>query len=224
MGIFDLMNKTDTRYTMQREDGKTVYNPPGQHMKILKDCMELMDSTTNPDTFFYRAKLASEKAMYCEHEPQIIWKGMTCRQIYQMLNDTESLDRVHMQFIDRLFAAGKEDNLTFQLSDVGYYMSEKTRNYFIHRLNGKQYHFCKVRFSGTGKLYTYIARDRSITAGDMVTIPTGNKSQPGVDLVQVAEVFDASLDDLRFPLPSLRCIKNKYIIKCLVCGAGMKAI
>lgn len=76
MGIFDLMNKTDTRYTMQREDGKTVYNPPGQHMKILKDCMELMDSTTNPDTFFYRAKLASEKAMYCEHEPQIIWKGI----------------------------------------------------------------------------------------------------------------------------------------------------
>ena len=37
MGIFDLMNKTDTRYTMQREDGRTVYNPPGQHMKILKD-------------------------------------------------------------------------------------------------------------------------------------------------------------------------------------------
>ena len=41
---------------------------------------------------------------------------------------------------------------------------------------------------------------------------------------QVAEVFDAPLDDLGVPLPSLRCIKNKYIIKCPVCGASMKAI
>ena len=219
MGFFDFLKNKEDRYTKRGADGRVYYDPPGQHMIILKDCMKLMESTTNPSTFFSRAKLAYEKALYCEHEPEIIWNGMNCKQISMLLGDRESLDRIHTQFIDRLFANGKEDNITFQLHEVGHSMSEKTLNYFIQRLNGKMYHFCKVGFSGADKLYTYVTKDRSIAKGDMVTIPTGNKFAPGTDLVQVADVFDSPLEDLEFPLIYLRCIKNKYNITCPECGA-----
>lgn len=224
MGLFDFLKKPDDRYTFRREDGSTYYNPPGQHMIILKDSMDLLEKTTNPDTFFSRAKLAREKALYCEHESQIIWKGMNCKKIYKMLETKESASVIHRQFIDRLFSTGKEDNLTFQLHEVGYNMSEKTLNYFLQRLNGKMYRFCKVRFSNTSKLYTYITKDYSIEKGDMVTVSTSNRDGQGIDLVQVVEVFDAPLDELGFPITSMRCIKGKFNIVCPKCGANMKAV
>lgn len=210
MGLFDFFKKSSDRYTFRGEDGKKYFNPPGQHIIILKDCMELLEKTTSPGTFFSRAKLAQEKAYYCRFEKEIVWNGMNSEQIFQMLNNRESVAWLHRKFIDRLFETGKEDNLTYQMREFGKNMNEQTLNYFLQRLNGKMYHFCKISFSDTDKLYTYITKDPSIRVGDLVTIPVSTSFGPGSDLVQVANVFDAPLDDLEFPIYQLRCVKNKF--------------
>ena len=61
----------------------------------------------------------------------------------------------------------------------------------------------------SNKLYTYVTKDKSISVGDIVTIPTGNKFVADSKILQVAEVFDASLDELEFPIEALRCVERK---------------
>ncbi len=200
-----------------------VYNPPGQHMRILKDSLDIMVKTTNPDTYFSRAKLAEEEAMYCEDEPAVVWNGMTCGRIYELLSNDETRDAIHRKFIDRLFDAGKEDNITYQMHKVGYCMSQDTVDYFVKRLNGKQYHFCKVRFDQGGKLYTYVTKNRSLKAGDSVTVTTGNNAFPKTHLKQAVEVFDAPLTDLKFLVQDLRCTEETLTnITCPNCGASIE--
>jgi len=207
--------KPEERYVTQ------IYDPPQQHINILKDSLRIMYNTKNPDTFFSRMKLASSQACYCEQEPDIVWNGMTCKEIYNMLSDKK--DEIHREFIDRLFAANKENSLTYQLYEVGGYMSEDNLNYFVKRLNGKQYHFCKVGYDFTNKLYTYVTKDRSIKAGDTITVPTGNGNVPDSKVKQVVEVFDGPLDDLPFPISSLRCVESKLkSIVCPHCGASIE--
>ncbi len=219
MGLFDFIKKSgnpkpDKRYvTYQR-----VYNPPGQHIRIIKESLDICMRTVNPDTFFSREKLASNEACYCENEPDIVWNGMNCAQIYKMLNEPKKRDAWHRDFIDRLFERGKEDNLTFHMYDA--VISQDTADYFVRKLNGKKYHFCKVGFANSTKLYTYVAKDLSIKPGDSVTIPTGNAFVPDTKLKQVVEVFDASLDELDFSIRDLRCIEEKLkSIVCPHCGA-----
>lgn len=186
-----------------------VYNPPEQHIRILKESMDLIGKTTNPDTYFSRAKLAAEKALYCIKEPQIVWNGLTCKQIYDALTVPEKRAKVDQGFINQMFTAGKEDRLVFQMREVGGYMSKETLAYFVRRLNGKRYHFCKVRFDDSGKLYTYVTKDPAIKAGDLVTVPSGNAFDKSTELKRVVEAYDAPLDTLGFPLNLLRCVEEK---------------
>ncbi len=219
MGLFDKFFSKDRKYVTYEK----VYNPPGQHMRILKNSLEIMEKTLNPETFFSRARLAEEKAMYCESEPNIIWNGMNCAQIYNMLSDRKKAAKLHKQFIDRLFKAGREDNLAYQLWDVGYDMDQSTLDYYVERLNGKLFHFCKIRFDGTDKLYTYITKNRSVKAGDSVTIPTGNGFAPNSKLKMVVEAFDAPLESLEFELQQLRCVEDTLTnITCPNCGASIE--
>ena len=224
MGFFDSLKKekatsTDNYHYTRIE----VYNPPGQHMMILKESLELMEKTINPSTFFSREKLASNKAVYCMRESRIIWHGMNCEQIYHMLNDDRKKIAFDNRFIDRLFEKGVEDRLAYQMNEVGYAMLKESRDYYIKRLNGKKFYFCKVRFPDTDKLFTYITKDKSIKVGDSVTIPTGNGFVPNTKLKQVVETFEASLDELEFPIERLRCIEEKLKnINCPNCGASIE--
>ena len=212
---YDQSNKntgsTTIRYISTEKDyvKDGVYNPPGQHMRILKDSLRIMEETVNPETFFSRMKVAQKEALYCQKEADIIWEGMTCREIYEMLNDEERRDEIVTDFIEKLFDEGKEDNLTYKMHEAGAYMTEDELNYFVFRLDKKKYHFCKVSFEDTNKLYTYITKDKMIKAGDTVTIPVGNEFAPDYRIRQVEEVFDSSLDDLDFPVKALRCVDKK---------------
>ncbi len=235
MGLFDFLKK-DTKnnngnYTNRDTTSNdkyhykevVVYNPPGQHMMILKESLELMEKTINPSTFFSREKLSSEKALYCSEEPNIIWHGMNCEQIYRMLNDKDKKIAFDNRFIDRLFERGVEDRLAYQINEVGYSMYKESRDYYVRKLNGKKFYFCKVKFPDTDKLYTYITKDKSIREGDSVTVPTGNGFVPDTKLKQVVETFEASLDDLEFPIERLRCIEEKLKnINCPNCGASIE--
>lgn len=219
MGLFKRLFSEKEKYVTYEK----VYNPPRQHMRILKDSLDIMVKTTNPSTYFSRFKLACEEAMYCEDEPDAVWNGMTCREIYELLSDREYRDVIHRKFIDRLFAAGKEDNLTYQMHEVGYSMSQDTVDYFVKRLNGKQYHFCKIRFDHGGKLYTYITKNRSLKAGDSVTVTTGYPPYAETKLKQAVEVFDAPLTKLDFLVQDLRCTDETLTnITCPNCGASIE--
>lgn len=194
------------------------------NLGILRDSLNLISKTTNPDTYFPRYKMAGNEACMYKHTQQIIWNGMNSVQIERMLRDQQSKDKLHMEFIDRLFNVGCEDRMTYMLYEYGGYMSTKVQNYFVKRLNGKIYHFCKVRFDNTGnKTYTYVTKDKSITIGDTVTIPTGNEFVPESKVMQVVDVFDASLEHLGFPIDRLRCVERKLkSIVCPHCGAPIE--
>ena len=190
---------------------------------ILRESLEIMDKTLNPDTYFSRYKLASNKACVMRHNPGVIYKGMDAGEIYEMLNDEFSKDDLHMEFIDRLFDAGRENILAYQIHDVGYSMSQAVRDYIVDMFDGKKFRFCKVSFNEPdNKTYTYITKNRKLQVGDTVTVPTGNKSVPNSKLAQVVETFDASLDELGFPIERLRCIESKLkSISCPHCGASI---
>lgn len=117
-------------------DENGAYNPPGQHMIILNDSLNIMEKTVNPSTYFPRYELALKKASYCINEKQAVWKGMNCKQIYKMLSEDKSREMLHRKFIDRLFEANKENRMIFQMDEVGKYMSESTKIYFSKRFNG----------------------------------------------------------------------------------------
>ena len=206
MGLFDFWKikkpVIDERYV----DDRGMYNPPGQHMIILMESMELCVKTVNPATFFSREKLAAEKAYYCRYEPDIVWNSMSSADIYEMLEDPAKRDAWHRRFIDRLFEKGKEDELVFHMKDAR--ISQSTADYFVSVLKGKKYHFCKICFSNPNKLYTYVTWDYSVKPGDSVSVTTGSGNASNTEVHQVAEVFDAPLDMLGIPVTSLRCIDN----------------
>lgn len=158
-------------------------NAARQHWATLKESLDILYETTDPETFFSRVGILSFAGPRSE---------------------------IQKIFITRLFACAQEDRLTFALDKVGGYLTKEAERYFLERLAGKQYHFCKVSFKNQ-KLYTYISRDRSIRKGDFVLIPVVSGSKRSVMVKQVAETFDASLDELEFPLERLRCIEEKIM-------------
>lgn len=216
MGLFS--KKQNNNYEYVSSDS------PDGHIPMIIDSMKLIETTTNPDTYFYRYKLAKNEACFASSLPNVIYGGMTARQIYQKLGDREQKDLLHMEFIDRLFSKGVEDRLTYLLYEVGGYMSQDVRDYFVERLDGKKYHFCKVKFdSYSNKSYTYITKDKSVKIGDTVTIPTGNQFEPESKVVQVCDTFEASLEDIGFPIDKLRCVERKLkSIVCPHCGASIE--
>ncbi len=182
---------------------------PDEQMRIVKESMELMERTSNPVTYFSRAKLAAEKARECIREPQIVWNGLTCKQIYDVLTIPEKRAYIEWSFINKLLGQGREDNLVFQMHEVGRCISRETLTGFVQKLKGKRYHFIKVRLDDSDRLYTYVTRDPAIKQGDLVTIPTGNALDRSTKLKQVVEAYDAPLDTLEFPLEKLRCVEDK---------------
>lgn len=219
MGFF---RSRETRKEEYVQIEYSSYTAPRINYPMIRESMDIMEKTVNPETFFSREKLVSN-ALCSRITPEIVWKDMTCEEIYRTLNTREKRDAFHRRFIDRLFVVGKEDNMTYKLNDVSGYMSTSTIEYFVKKLGGKKYHFCKIAFYGTDKLYTYVTKDRSIKPGDSVTIPTGNEFVPDSKLKQVVEVFDASLEELGFPPERLRCIEEKLkSISCPHCGANIE--
>lgn len=207
------------------EEESIIYSdPPEQHVRILLDCLRLMESTTNPGTYFYRYKLAQIEASLAIGHKGIIWKGMNVRQIENMLNRDFSRDLLHRKFIDHLFSVRREDRLLFMLPEVSGNMSASTIAYFKQKLGNKKYRFCRVRFNDiSDKLYTYISEDNSITIGDTVTVNTGNGYTPEIKEVRVVEAFYGSVYDLDFPIEKLRSIEKKVkSMACPHCGAPLK--
>ena len=53
MGVFDFLKKPkDHGFEGKYVTYQKVYNPPGQHMRILRESMDICMKTVNPDTFF----------------------------------------------------------------------------------------------------------------------------------------------------------------------------
>lgn len=202
----------------------TYYDPWEQHARIIVDSFELINKTVNPDTFFYRCKLVSDESMHISDVTDIIYDGKTAREIYDWLHDKDEQIIFQKKFIDRLFDEKKENRLAYQLFDVGYRITNEALDYYLQRLNGKEFHFCKVLFDINGrKSYTYITKNKSTQLYETVTVKVGNHNFPETKVVQVYDVFDAPLTSLEFPLRDLRCVDATLrSIKCPNCGTSIQ--
>lgn len=200
------------------------YDPWEQHANKVCNSFELINKTVNPDTFFYRCKLAADEAAHIRDIPDIIYDGKTAKEIYYWFHDKEEQIAFQKKFIDRLFDAKKEDSLAYQLFDVGNRITDEALDYYIMKLNGKEFHFCKVLFDINGrKKYTYITKNRSTELYDIITVRVGNHDFSETKVVQVFDVFDAPLTRIDFPLRDLRCVDATLrSVKCPNCGANIQ--
>lgn len=224
-GRTPIVNRQPTHEEVWRWYNSIDYLTEG-NIPLLVDSLNIISETTNPGTYFSRYRIACEEALAVTRDryPFVVWHGMTAPQINSMLGNRESSDQMHMQFIDRLFLKGREDRLTYSMYEVGGHMSSEVLEYFMEKLHGKKYHFCRVRFNDyKGRIYTYLAKDRSISVGDTITVPTGNEYKPDTKILQVEETFDASLEELEFPIRKLRCVERRLrSIICPHCGASIE--
>lgn len=198
-----------------------IYDPPEQHARIIVDSLNLMNKTLNPDTYFGRYKLAQNEACTISGYKGAIYDGMDAEQIFRMLY--EDSERIHRQFIDRVFAAGRGDVFAYQMFIVGLQISKENREYIVRKYNGKKFHFCEVKFADNdSRTYTYVTKDQSVQVGDTVTVPVGNGFVPDTKVVQVMNTYDASLDSLKFPIEKLRCVESKLrSLTCPHCGGSI---
>lgn len=208
----------------QRVKTVTYYDPWQQHARIIVDSFRIINETTNPDTFFYRCSLVADEAQHICDVPDIIYDGMTAKELYDWYYDKEEQTSFQEEFIDRLFEAGREDRLAYQFFEVGNRLTDEALDYYLQELDGKKFHFCKVQFDINGrKTYTYITKNRDTQLYDTVTVKTGNRNFPETKVVQVMDVFDAPLTEIPFSLRDLRCVDSTLRnIKCPNCGASIQ--
>lgn len=187
---------------------ETTFTPADQYVGIIEDSLRLMNDTLNPDTFMGRYKLATSDACKIRDIKGIKINGVPIKKLYEWLSGDK--EKIHRDFIDRLFAKGEEDRFVFQMFEAGGYLSEDNKQYFVKKLKGKKYHFCQVIFTEGGREYTYVAKDRTIQAGDMVSVPTGNGYVNESKLAKVVATKDIALEQLQFPVEKLRCVEGKF--------------
>ena len=202
----------------------TYYDPPEQYIPQIVESLELTKKTLNPRTFFYRYQFASDRAVHIMEVKKVIYEGKTPAQIYKWLNNKNTKNMLQREFVDRLFDAHRENSIIYQMEDVRYRMTRETKDYYLGRLAGRKFHFCKVKFDvNDKKMYTYVTKDKNLAEGDMVTVNTGDSTYPKMKLVQVLEVFDDCVENLPFELEKLRCVEGKLKgIECPHCGASIQ--
>ncbi len=198
------------------------YKPVGRTVQIIEESLDIMEKTFNPDTFVGRFRMISNQTCELLYVPGVMIKGIPVKEMYRYLRDE---DQIYRQFIDKLFANGKEDRLVYQMEEIGGYLSQMNRDYIVHRMHeaGKKFHFCTIDFRERGKEYIYVTKDPSIKPGDTITVPVGNGFVPEQKLAQVIRVMDMGLEDLQIPLEKLRCVDRKLKkITCPNCGAALE--
>lgn len=221
MGLFFNRKKKENKYP-EGTNVRITVDYPEQHAAIIVDSFRIMNQTTNPDTYFSRYKLASNKACHIMGYKPAIYNGMTAEDIYYFLS--EKKDRLHVEFIERVFDAGKENLFVYQMREIGLSMSREVRDYLVNRFGDKKFHFCRVSFNDrSSRTYTYVAKDKTISVGDTVTILAGNGFVKEEKIMQVVGIFDGSLKQLDFSIENLRCVERKLkSIICPSCGASIE--
>ncbi|MCD8237764.1 MAG: hypothetical protein LUC92_00260, partial [Clostridiales bacterium] len=73
------------------------------------------------------------------------------------------------------------------------------------------YTYCGVAFEGSDRLYHYRTEDNSLTVGDMVVVPVGNKGEEAVVEIQTVEKHRRKTAP--YPVESTKLIKGRYTEK-----------
>ena len=224
MGIFNKLFKRSPESTEAYFNPKLQDGPPHVRLKQIRESMEIINKTLNPGTFFSRCRFASNAACEMMHIKKVVYDGKTPAEIFRMLNDEDSKTILQRQMIDRLFEEHRENSVIYQMDEIGHQFTRSAKEYYLTRLNGKKFHFCKVKFDvNDKKTYTYVTKDRNLAVGNTVTVLVGNGSYAKPKVVQVIDVFDDYPDALPFELEELRCIESKLKgIECPHCGASIQ--
>ena len=226
MGIFDLFGILGTSEPSKPAASyePSMHESPGQYRRMICDSFVILKKTTNPSIFFYRYQFAIDTARRIWNYNGVIYNGMTAQQIVRYLNGRHNKYTMQTALIDRLFAAHKENLLVYQMDEIGYKLTREAKKYYFMKLQGKKFHFVKVKFDvNSKKTYTYVAKNSNIKVGDTVTVKTGNANDKELHVVQVVEVFDGRVDRLPFEFESLKCVESTLRgIACPHCGAGIQ--
>ena len=188
------------------------------------ETMEILLTTLNPGTFFSRYRFLSNTSVDHMEAKKKVYNDMTPKQLYKWLNNKNTQNKLQQLLIDRMFDNHRENNIIYEMSDVGAKFTKESMQYYLKRLGARQFHFCKVKFDADrDKLYTYVTKNKNLTVGDTVTVSKGRGEYKETNVVQVEEVFDDCVQNLPFPLEKLRCVDSKLRgIECPHCGASIQ--
>lgn len=181
-------------------------------MEIFVDSYKLIQTTTNPQTFFGRYDDAIK--MLQEMKQYAIRDGLQEGTLEQWISTMEvERDTMTCSFIDRSIAAGKTELL---LDTMWAYQDKMTPNSFAYlksqigeirvpQGNGDTgYIYCDVSFTPTGKTYCYRAEDESLNVGDCVLVPAGPYSKKAVGVIRQVRHYKKC--DVPYPLEKTRVI------------------
>ena len=213
MGLFDIFrNKEELlrnpEATAQHPDVGTL-TVGARHYEIMRESIDIIGETTNPDTFFSRYNLAVKHAkMLIELFPNYEL-GTIAESELEILEDDK--DIFIEEFLDR---CNDEEKLPFIKNEIMAHrseMSDESYEYFLE-LTGcydeKTYTFCSVVFNEGGKSYYYLSDEDDVRCGDTVVVFVGKDEIEKTARVVKVEKFKGK--NAPIPVDSL-----KYIVDVL---------
>lgn len=154
-----------------------------RYIEILDDSIRLLDTTTDPCTFFgrYNDALSITDKIISSSHPDSRVEYVKRKRAYLI----DSKDRISMAFVDRCREKGTLWTIQNELLSDTSVLSPTVKQYVRSSLEqlmanapqlpeGDKYIYCSVIFSEGGKSYYYKTNDASLSCGDEVIVPTEN--------------------------------------------------
>ncbi len=186
-------------------------------LEIYDDCIELMQSTVNAETFFGRYKLWLEIERKILDTVKKYGARRWIREFPQIgyFNSNESVrSKYQIDFIRRIQLLGRERELKNAVSQYRSRLTKQALDYFENNIGSlsdpcdpnKEYIFCSVVFPGKTVLYDYLTDDETIKPLDNVIVPVGTRFKE--EKAKVIKVIRCTAGNAPYPIE-----KAKYIIR-----------
>ena len=190
-----------------------------QHMRIIKDSIELLHSTSNPTTFFGRHDDLMESLLTVTDQLRNVKDknlALTITSLTEKYGSEEIRTTLTNDFLDRAI----ENNKTAILKQELWKYIDKMTNSSIQYAESKlgvitkpnttfdnRYMLCFVEFEGGHKQYCYLSDDHTVQVGCNVVVPVGNYGKETE--AQVVRIEICSLEEIPFASTKLKRIIRK---------------
>ncbi|MBQ1264692.1 MAG: hypothetical protein IIY04_04670, partial [Oscillospiraceae bacterium] len=188
---------------------------PQRFYEILTDSLELLRTTTNPDTFFGRYKDALKAAAAILNTEQAQAYRAEAEQVCRnFLADREKPIR---EFVDRCAEKGIlyvhrdaivcwEGVISEELAD---YIDARCAEQLPAADEGVRYKYCAVMLDKSGRCFYYRTEDMSLRCGDDVIVPVGEEGKRAVGKIKRIELCTEATAP--YPLSQTKWILSKYM-------------
>ena len=175
-----------------------------RYLQALDYSLELVHSSSNPDTVIFRYDTALDMTdQIVEHFP--------CTETAAYARDKRDYligcrDEIALQCIDRCRKHGKLWSARNRMLEDDLLFDDRTKRYLTGLLEELAadsapplsgiYIYCRVSFPGSSRIYHYITEDNKITAGDTVLVPVGDHD---TSTATVRTVSQHTAEDAPYP-------------------------